>query len=63
MATSKRFGYYRHRLGIDDTPDGHRHSRINFHSLRRGFVTKNAFQNLPCSALKQMSEHAIEVNA
>ena len=40
MAISKRFGRYRIRLGVDERADGQRHSRINFHSLRRWFVTQ-----------------------
>lgn len=40
MAASKRFGRYRIRLGVDERPEGQRHSLINYHSLRRWFVTK-----------------------
>jgi len=40
MAVSKRFGHYRIRLGVDERPAGQRHSLVNFHSLRRWFVTK-----------------------
>jgi integrase len=40
MAVSKRFGYYRKRLGVDDRLEGRRQSRIDFHSFRRWFVTK-----------------------
>jgi hypothetical protein len=39
MALSKWFGRYRIGLGVDDREDGRRHSRIDFHSLRRWFVT------------------------
>jgi integrase len=40
MAISKRFGYYRKRLGVDDTRPGAKRSKINFHSFRRWFATK-----------------------
>jgi integrase len=40
MAISKRFGYYRVRCGVDDSPEGRRRSRVNFHSFRRWFVTE-----------------------
>lgn len=37
---SKRFTRMRRRLGVDDVPEGHRQSRIDFHSLRRWFIFK-----------------------
>jgi integrase len=37
---SQRFTAYRRVLGIDDRREGRRHSRIDFHSLRRWFVTQ-----------------------
>lgn len=37
---SKRYGHYRRKLGIEDRAEGRRHSRIDFHSLRRWFVTR-----------------------
>ncbi len=40
MAVSKRFGRYRIRVGVDERPDGQRHSLVNFHSLRRWFITQ-----------------------
>ncbi len=36
----KQFTTYRRRLGVDDTPEGARQSRVDFHSWRRTFVTK-----------------------
>jgi integrase len=39
MALSKRFGRYRRALGVHETADGARHSRVDFHSWRRWFVT------------------------
>jgi integrase len=39
MALSKRFGYYRRMLGVHETIDGARHSRVDFHSWRRWFIT------------------------
>jgi integrase len=39
MALSKRFGRYRRTLGVHETADGARHSRVDFHSWRRWFVT------------------------
>lgn len=40
MATSKRFASYRKRLGIHEVVAGKRQSRVDFHSLRRWFITK-----------------------
>lgn len=40
MAVSKRFGYYRKRLGVTDDRPGARRSKVNFHSFRRWFATK-----------------------
>ncbi len=39
MALSKRFGRYRQALGVHETVAGARHSRVDFHSWRRWFVT------------------------
>jgi integrase len=36
----KQFTVYRRRLGVDDTPEGARQSRVDFHSWRRTFITK-----------------------
>lgn len=40
MAVSKRFGYYRRRVGVHDPRPGARRSKVNFHSFRRWFATK-----------------------
>jgi integrase len=40
MAISKRFTYYRRRLGVDDRREGARRSKVNFHSFRRWFISK-----------------------
>ena len=37
---SKRFGKYRQVVGVHDLVEGHRRSRVNFHSFRRWFITK-----------------------
>jgi integrase len=39
MALSKRFGRYRQALGVHDQAERARHSRVDFHSWRRWFVT------------------------
>jgi integrase len=39
MPASKRFGRYRKSVGVDETLEGARSSRVDFHSLRRWFVT------------------------
>lgn len=36
---SKRFGRYRQAVGVHERSEGQRHSRVDFHSLRRWFVT------------------------
>lgn len=40
MALSKRFAYYRKKLGVHDKRPGARRSKVNFHSFRRWFATK-----------------------
>ncbi|MCQ1571730.1 tyrosine-type recombinase/integrase [Neorhizobium galegae] len=40
MAISKAFGRYRKDIGVDETPEGSRRSRIDFHSFRRWFARK-----------------------
>jgi integrase len=40
MPASKRFGYYRKRIGVTDRIPGRRQDRVDFHSLRRWFSTK-----------------------
>lgn len=39
-ALSKRFGRHRQALGVHDREEGRRHSRVDFHSWRRWFVTE-----------------------
>ncbi|MBN8872668.1 MAG: tyrosine-type recombinase/integrase [Rhodospirillales bacterium] len=39
-ALSKRFGRYRQDCGVHDREEGKRHSRVDFHSFRRWFVTR-----------------------
>ena len=39
-ALSKRFGRYRQSVSVEERDDGKRHSRIDFHSWRRWFVTE-----------------------
>lgn len=36
----KAFTAYRRKVGVDDTPEGARQSRVDFHSFRRWFITK-----------------------
>ncbi len=47
MPVSKAFGRYRQAQGVHDRADGKRHSAVDFHSLRRWFVTtaRNAGQD------------------
>jgi integrase len=40
MAISKKFGRYRIGLGVEDRDEGKRHSKVDFHSWRRTFITK-----------------------
>lgn len=40
MPVSKRFGRYRRSCGVTDKLEGARQDRIDFHSLRRWFITK-----------------------
>jgi integrase len=39
-AMSQMFGRYRIRLGVHEREDGRRHSRVDFHSLRRWMITQ-----------------------
>jgi integrase len=47
MAISKRFGRYRQVQGVHDAKEGRRASAVDFHSLRRWFITtaRNAHQD------------------
>lgn len=40
MPFTKRFSTYRRSCGVDEKVEGHRRSRVNFHSFRRWFITK-----------------------
>jgi integrase len=40
MSFTKRFQTYRISCGVDELLDGHRRSRVNFHSWRRWFITQ-----------------------
>jgi integrase len=40
MSFSKRFATYRRTCGVDAKIDGHRRSKVNFHSFRRWAITK-----------------------
>jgi integrase len=40
MSFTKRFQTYRVSCGVDELLEGHRRSRVNFHSYRRYFITK-----------------------
>lgn len=40
MATSKQFAAYRRKVGVDDSREGARRSKVNFHSFRRWFARK-----------------------
>jgi integrase len=40
MPFTKRFQTYRISCGVDELLEGHRRSRVNFHSWRRWFITK-----------------------
>lgn len=39
-AVSKRFGKYRQRVGVHERAEGVRHSKVDFHSFRRWFITQ-----------------------
>ncbi len=39
-ALSKRFGRYRQKVGVHERADDKRHSRVDFHSWRRRFITE-----------------------
>ena len=40
MSFSKRFGTYRRACAVDHKVEGHRRSKVNFHSWRRWAITK-----------------------
>lgn len=58
MAVSKRFGYYRKRVGIHELPDGKRRSLVNFHSFRRWFITKAEQAGQPLPTIEAVVGHA-----
>jgi integrase len=40
MPAVKAFGYYRKKMGVDESRPGKRRGLVNFHSFRRWFITK-----------------------
>ena len=57
MAISKAFGRYRARVGVDDKQVGQRRSLVNFHSLRRTFVTLAEQAGQPESTIRSVVGH------
>ena len=58
MPLSKRFQRYRIGLGIDEKPEGHRQSNIDFHSFRRWFCHKAEHAGVPESTTAAVVGHA-----
>ena len=59
MAVSKRFGYYRRRLGVDDVHEGGRQSAVDFHSWRRWFVTQARNANIDRAVVAAVVGHEV----
>jgi integrase len=58
MAISKRFGRYRIGLGVEDRAEGRRHSRVDFHSLRRWFITRARNADIDQATVAAVVGHA-----
>ena len=57
MAFSKRFGRYRQEVGVHEKRDGQRRSLVNFHSLRRWFITKAEHAGQPENVIRSVVGH------
>lgn len=57
MAFSKAFGRYRQRVGVHERPEGQRRSLVNFHSLRRWFITKAEHAGQPEHTIRSVVGH------
>lgn len=58
MAVSKRFGYYRRRMKVDERVPGQRRSLVNFHSFRRWFSTKATHAEQSRDVIADIMGHA-----
>lgn len=57
MAASKRFGHYRRGLEVAEMVTGKRRSLVNFHSLRRWFITAALRAGQPERVVQQVVGH------
>ncbi|MCC8931914.1 DUF6538 domain-containing protein [Rhizobium sp. 'Codium 1'] len=54
---SNHFTAYRRKVGVDDTREGNRRSRANFHSFRRWFITAAERADQPESIIAAVVDH------
>lgn len=59
MPLVKAFVVYRRGLGVDDQIEGARQSRIDFHSLRRWFITKAEMAGQPPHIISAVVGHEV----
>ena len=59
-ALSKRFGRYRQTVGVHERDEGQRHSRVDFHSLRRWFVTTARNAGIDATVVAAVVGHEAE---
>lgn len=56
-AASKRFNYYREKVGVHERPEGKRRSLVNFHSFRRWFITRAFAAQQPLFIVREIVGH------
>ena len=56
-AASKRFNYYREKVGVHEKPEGKRRSLVNFHSFRRWFSTRAVMAGQPTFVVREVVGH------
>jgi integrase len=59
-AVSKRFGKYRQRRGVHEKAEGARHSKVDFHSWRRWFITTARNAGIDRAVVAAVAGHAAE---
>ena len=54
---SHKFTHYRLSVGVNEQEDGRRQSRVDFHSLRRWFVTQARNAGIDCATVAAVVGH------
>jgi integrase len=59
MSVSKRFGRYRQTVAVHDRAEGVRHSRVDFHSWRRWFITEARNAGIDRAVVAAVAGHEV----